>query len=330
MKTAKDLGERRIIELILSNVEKYPKMYTPFGDDVAAIPIDRERLAVLKTDMLVGSLDVPPGMSLFQVGRKAIVMNISDFASKGVRPTALLVSLGLPGSFTEENVDDLSKGLNAGCREYGAYLVGGDTSEATDLIIACMVYGTVQTKSIILRGCSKTGDILAVTGLFGKSAAGLKLILEDLSAPRYLRDKLVESVYVPKAHLREGVALARSGVATGSIDSSDGLAVSLHEMRKMSGKGFEISMLPVAEEARAFAELNDLNVNDLALYGGEEYELIVTIRAEDWNRAVEVVARSGGVLTRMGVVTAGPQIILSEDGKTTEIPRRGWEHFKTQ
>ncbi|MCJ7631382.1 thiamine-phosphate kinase [Candidatus Bathyarchaeota archaeon] len=330
MKTAKDLGERRIIELILSNVERYPKMYAPFGDDVAAIPIDRGRLAVLKTDMLVGSLDIPPGMSLFQVGRKAVVMNISDFASKGVKPTALLVSLGLPGSCTEENVDDLSKGLNAGCREYGAYLVGGDTSEATDLIIACMVYGTVQAKSFIFRGCSKTGDILAVTGLFGKSAAGLKLINEDLAAPRHLRDKLVESVYVPKAHLKEGLALARSGVATGSIDSSDGLAVSLHEMRKMSGKGFEISMLPVAEEARAFAELNDLDVNDFVLYGGEEYELIVTVRAGDWNRAVEVVARSGGVLIRMGVVTAGPHIILREDGKTTEIPRRGWEHFKMQ
>lgn len=330
MKTAKDLGERKIIELILSNIERYPKMYAPFGDDVAAIPIERGRLTVLKTDMLVGSIDVPPGMSLFQVGRKAVVMNISDFASKGVRPTALLVSLGLPRSFTEENVEDLSKGLNAGCREYGAYLVGGDTSEASDLIIACMVYGTVQAKRFILRGGSKTGDILAVTGPFGKSAAGLKFVLENLVAPRQLRDKLVESIYVPKAHLKEGLALARSGVATGSIDSSDGLAVSLHEMRKMSGKGFEISMLPVAEEARAFAELNGLDANDLALYGGEEYELIVTVQAGNWDRAVEAVARSGGVLIQMGVVTDSPHIVLRDDGRTTEIPRRGWEHFKKQ
>jgi thiamine-monophosphate kinase len=330
VKTAKDLGERKIIELILSNIERYPKMYVPFGDDVAAIPMNRGHLAVLKTDMLVGGIDVPPGMSLFQVGRKAIVMNISDFASKGVKPTVLLVSLGLPGSCTEENIEDLSKGLNAGCREYGAYLVGGDTSEASDLIIACMVYGTVQAKNFILRGGSKTGDIVAVTGPFGKSAAGLKIILEGLVAPRQLRDKLVESVYVPKAHLKEGLALARSGVATGSIDSSDGLAVSLHEMCKMSGKGFEISMLPIAEEARAFAELNGLDVNDLALYGGEEYELVVTVRAGDWDRAVEVVTRSGGILIQMGVVTASPQIIFKEDGKTTEIPRRGWEHFKRQ
>jgi len=328
--TAKDLGERRIIELILSNIDKLPKMPLPFGDDVAAVSLDGDRLAVLKTDMLVGGLDVPPGMSLFQVARKAVVMNISDFASKGVQPTALLVSLGLPRNYTKENIEDLAKGLNAGCREYDAYLVGGDTSEAPDLIIACMVYGTTQAKTLIPRSGARPDDILAVTGPFGKTAAGLKMLLEGLDAPPTLRERLVESVYMPKARLKEGLALAESGVATASIDSSDGLAVSLHELRKMSGRGFEVSGLPVAEEAKVFAEFHDLDVRELVLYGGEEYELIAAIRAEGWSRAVEAVRRVGGSLIRIGVVTSDPRIVLGEGDRVTEIPYRGWEHFKSR
>jgi len=328
--TVKDLGERRIIELILSNIDEYPDMPVPYGDDVAAVPLDGDRLAVLKTDMLVGGLDVPPGMSLFQVARKAAVMNISDFASKGVQPTALLVALGLPRNYSQENVKDLAKGLNAGCREYGAHLIGGDTSEAPDLIIACLVYGTTQARTLITRSGARPGDILAVTGPFGNTAAGLKMLLEGLEAPPSLRDRLLESVYMPKARLKEGLALAESGSATASIDSSDGLAVSLHEMRKMSGRGFEVSTLPTAVEARAFAELHGLDARDLVLYGGEEYELVVTIREEEWMRAVEAVEGAGGTLMRIGVVTSDPHIVLKEGDRVSEIPYRGWEHFKSR
>jgi len=330
VETTKDLGERRIIELILSKIDKYPNTPVPFGDDVAAVPLDGDRLTVLKTDMLVGSLDVPPGMSLFQVARKAAVMNISDFASKGVQPTALLVSLGLPRDYTRKDVEDLAKGLNTGCREYGAYLIGGDTSEAPDLIIACMVYGTAQAKAFIPRSGARPGDVLAVTGSFGKTAAGLKMLLEGLDVPPALRERLVESVYMPKARLKEGLAIAESGAATSSIDSSDGLAVSLHELRKMSGRGFEVSALPVAEEARAFAELHDLKVQDLALYGGEEYELVVTVRPRGWEKVVDAVQRAGGMLMRIGVATSDPQIVLKEEDEVAEIPYRGWEHFKSR
>ena len=94
--TAKILGERRIIEIIQSRLTKMPIMPVPFGDDVSAVNLSENHVAVLKTDMLVGKTDVPGEMSLFQAARKAIVMNVSDFASKGVQPTAALVALGLP------------------------------------------------------------------------------------------------------------------------------------------------------------------------------------------------------------------------------------------
>ena len=325
-----DLGERKIIELIVERLEKPSEMPVPFGDDVSAVPIRDGLLAVLKTDMLVGGLDVPSGMSLYQVARKAVVMNISDFASKGVQPSALLVSLGLRRGTSRADVENLALGLNAGVREYGAYLVGGDTSEAPDLIIACMVFGTAKSDRLIRRSGARAGDILAVTGLFGKTASGLKLLLENLDTPVELKQRLLDAVYLPKARLREGLALARSGAVTASIDSSDGLAVSLHELRKMSGKGFEVSSLPVAEEARSFAKLHKLDVKELVLYGGEEYELIVTVRPEGWQRAQRAVHKIGGSLFKIGVVTDDPSIHLVEDDAKLEIPYRGWEHFKSR
>ena len=330
VKTAKDLGERKIIELIQDRMDMSDEMVVPFGDDVAATSLQRGLAAVLKTDTLVGKFDIPPRMTYFQAARKAVVMNISDFSAKGVQPKVLLVSLGIPPDFTETAVSDIADGLNSGCREYGAYLIGGDTSQTTDLIITCMVFGTAKTKNIVLRGGSKQGDILAVTGAFGKTASGLRLLLRELKTPAALKKRLLESVYMPKAHLREGLALANGNVVTASIDSSDGLAISLHEMRKMSGKGFTITKLPIDEDVSDFAKLHNLDVRELALYGGEEYELVVTVRKEDWRRAVRAVKRSGGSLTEIGVVTANPSIVLKENDNLVEIPYRGWEHFKSE
>ncbi|MEM2947655.1 MAG: AIR synthase related protein, partial [Candidatus Bathyarchaeia archaeon] len=93
MRKLENIGERKAIELILEMLEKMPRMPIPFGDDVAAYPLGKERLLILKTDMLVGKTDVPKGMSLWQAARKAVVMNISDLAAKGVKPLVMLVSL---------------------------------------------------------------------------------------------------------------------------------------------------------------------------------------------------------------------------------------------
>ena len=272
------MGERKIIEIIASHLEAMPNSPVPFGDDVSAVNIDQKQVAVLKTDMLVGKTDVPPNMSLWQAARKALVMNISDFASKGVQPTAALVSLGLPRGLMQKDIEEIARGLNAGAREYGAYVIGGDTGEASDLIISVSLYGTAEKTALMLRNGAKPGDILAVTGFFGKSAAGLRLLVDNYSASADLRDVLSGAVCMPKARLKEGLALSRSGAVSASIDSSDGLAWSLHEIGKMSNVGFLVNSVPVADEVRRFAEFNHLDPLELALYGGEEYELVVTIK----------------------------------------------------
>ena len=327
--TAGNLGEHLIIELMRSYFDVMPNMLVPFGDDVSAVPVDEGDVAVLKADMLVAKTDVPRGMSFWQAARKAVAMNISDFAAKGVEPKAVMVSLGLPAGLPRGDLEEIAKGLNAGAREFGAYVVGGDTTESADVIISVQLFGTSKKQGLMLRGGANVGDILAVTGFFGKSASGLRLLLDDqCKASDALRDVLVGAVCMPKARLKEGLALRRSGVVTSSIDSSDGLAWCLHELSVQSRVGFAVSALPVADEVRRFAEFNGLDPSELALYGGEEYELVLTVNPKMWMEAEAAVESVGGRLLPIGKATPDNQVVLDVDGVKRVVETRGYEHFK--
>jgi len=324
LNNAGTLGERKIIDMIQKRLEHMPNMPIPFGDDVSAVDLGNGRLAVIKTDMLVGKTDVPPKMNLRQAARKAVVMNISDLAAKGVKTTALLVSLGIPRTSAEREIAEIGEGLNAGAREYDAYILGGDTSETSDLIISCSAFGIAEKNSLMLRSGAKRGDIVAVTGEFGKTASGLQILLGKMSPPARLRKKLVDSVSIPKARLSEGLALAQTGAVTASIDSSDGLAWSLHELSKASKVGFVIDNLPLAEEVADLAKLHKVDPVELCLYGGEEYELVVTIKPKLFEKVLKKVP-----LIRIGHTTREKSLTLRMHKKQIPIEARGWEHFKT-
>jgi thiamine-monophosphate kinase len=328
LSSAKELGERKIIKLILECLEQMPNMAIPFGDDASAVDLGTDKLAVIKMDMLVGKTDIPKTMNLWQAARKAVIMNISDLAAKGAQPLALLASIGVPPDLTEKDIQQIGKGLNAGAREYNAYILGGDTNEASDLIISCMALGICNKLHLIKRSGAKPGDYVAVTGSFGKTASGLKILMNGLSAPEN-SGALVESVLMPKARVKEGLALAQSQLARAAIDSSDGLAWSLQELSRMSDVGFRLDELPIAPGVEMFAEMHGLDPVELALYGGEEYELLVTLKPKLWQKAKKAVEKVGGSLNKVGRVTEEKQILLKTDGKTVTIEARGWEHFKT-
>jgi len=299
-------------------------MPVQFGDDVSAVDIGSGKLAVIKTDMLVGKTDVPPQMNMRQAARKAVVMNVSDLAAKGVKPIAILASIGVPRSLRERDIVQIGEGLNKGAREYGAYILGGDTNEASDLVISCAAFGIGEKKRLMLRSDAKPGDIVAVTGPFGKTAVGLRILLQNLSAPSRMRKTFVDSVLMPRARLNEGLALAETGAVTASIDSSDGLAWSLHEISKASHMGFLIDKLPIAEEAKKLAKIHKLNPIELSLYGGEEYELVVTVKPMLWKKITKKVS-----LIRIGRVTKEKTLVLKVGKKALLIKAKGWEHFKT-
>jgi thiamine-monophosphate kinase len=327
--TAEDLGEREIIKLFIKHFASSSSNLKFFNEDVALVKLFKGKAAVLKCDMLVYSTDVPVGMNFRQVGRKAIVSTISDFAAKGVKPLALLISIGLPKHMVKSELKQLALGLASGAEEYNVKIIGGDTNESKELIIDCIGYGLCNEKNLIFRWGAKPGDILASTGEFGAASAGLKIALEGLKASAAIKQKLFKAVYIPKAHLKEGLALSKVKAATASIDSSDGLAWSLFELSKMSRVGFIINNLPIAKEVLAFAKSNRLNPIELALYGGEEFNLVLTIKRSKWHKALEAVEEAGGKLYFLGEATKERKLVLSLEGKAEEeIKPLGWEHLK--
>jgi len=331
MVRASDLGERKIIEILRENLEMPRDTVLPFGDDASAISLPGGLAGVLKTDMLVAKTDVPPGMSIEQAARKAVVMNISDFAAKGVRPLAIMVSVGLPSSLTREEIVQLGRGLNEGAREYGTFVIGGDTGEADDLIISCSLFGVCDPGSLVARSGARVGDIVAVTGPFGNTGAGFKILLEGMEPPLGVRENILRSVYMPKAQLRVGLMLAEKRLASASIDSSDGLAWCLHELSLASKIGFELDIIPVSAEARVFAEAQHLSPEDLALYGGEEYEIVLTVPSGKLEESVIAAEMIGSKILPIGRVVAPERgIVLKEGRSEKKLLIRGWEHFSKE
>jgi thiamine-monophosphate kinase len=321
------IGERETIELFYKFFKDSPYSTTPFGDDVSTIKIKGRLVAVLKVDMFVRETDAVPGMSLMQMGHKAVVSTVSDFACKGIQPLALLSSIALPPGTSRSEVSELASGLSSAAEEYGTYIIGGDTNQASDIIIDIAGFGILEGK-IMLRTGAKPGDILATTGPFGNTAASFKTLLKGLDPPAKLKEKLLKSVYEPKAHLKLGLALRNSMCVTSSIDSSDGLAWCIHELSKGSRVGFQLTSIPMDEGLLRFTELFQLDPYHLALYGGEEYNIVLTVKENLWEKAVEAVEKAGGRLYKMGKAVKNPGVYLLTDEGERKVQPIGWDLLK--
>jgi thiamine-monophosphate kinase len=319
----KGLTEREIIRILTNQFAGQPGVPLGFNDDVAALPLSPKDWIVLKTDMLVGSTDVPPGMTIQGAARKSVVATVSDFAAKGVRPKALIVSLGLPAPAIKKAVQELARGLGQAAREYNCKIIGGDTNQADDLVIDIVGIGFANSKKLVRRDRARVGDIVAVTGPFGKSAAGLRILMSRERKDLLNYPSLVNAVLRPRARLSEGIILARSGGVTSSIDSSDGLAWSLHQIAQASQIGINLHTIPVAADVQSFAKEHRMSAIELALYGGEEYELLVTVTPKRFPDLKKRVPS----LRRIGVVEKGREVIAHLEGKRIRVREQGWEHF---
>ena len=317
------IGERKIIELFYDNITKNSNSL--YDDDVSSIKINDNLNVVFNSDMLIEKTDVPKDMNLFNSGRKSVVMNVSDFASKGIKPIAFLSSVGIPKSYTITDLQTLSKGINSGANEYGAYIAGGDTNEADSLIINITGFGLDYNNSLITRKGAQIGDIIAVTGLFGNTTVGLMFLTQNIPITKTIPNIFVESVYFPNAKLKEGLLLSKSGVVTSSIDSSDGLAHSLGELSRINNIGFEIDSVPITREAYDYSRKNNYHDYEIAFYGGEEYEIIFTVSEKNWNIVKNIFASNGLNLYKIGKVIKEKKIFLSKNNVVLEPT--GWEHF---
>ncbi|MBS7610974.1 thiamine-phosphate kinase [Candidatus Bathyarchaeota archaeon] len=324
--TVSDLGERLLIKQIWELVRVDPEELLGAGlDDAVAKEIGEGLVLVAHTDVWVEKSDLLPGMSWYSAGRKAVVANISDIASKGARPLGVLFSIGLPSVFPLESFRELVRGLGDAITEYGTYLLGGDLSESCEVTLAGFIVGLTHRGKLLSRRGAKPGDMVATTGNLGLTSVGFKILLEGFEAPEDIKSKAVESLYKPVARLREGLALAGSGAVAASMDISDGLALSLNQLAEVNGVKIVVEDIPVTSEAEEFSKMHGLDVEQLILYGGgEEYELLLAVKPDMWAEAVKTVKNVGGMLYKIGVVEEGSGV-YTVDGE--KIEAKGWEHF---
>jgi thiamine-monophosphate kinase len=319
------VNEYEVIDSMIKAAGKLPPGYSKIGDDVAELPQKGGKL-IIKSDMLVGRTDVPNGMTMRQAARKSVAMCVSDFASKGVVPDSYLISLGLKREISRDQVEEVTHGFADASGEWGTRLVGGDTNEADDLIIDCTMLGF--SDRIVPRSAAKPGHLVVTTGYFGYPPAGLKILLEGAKAERGFRKVATQSVFRPSPNLRLGLGLAK--FLRSAMDSSDGLAISLHTLAQASGVGFRVTNVPIKDDVKRFASENGYSATDLALYGGEEYLIVGTMERRSYSRARKLARGRGGDVIVIGETTGDAgNVVLTADGKgkweKTEM--RGWIHL---
>lgn len=311
-----------------------PGVEVGMGDDAAVVEAGGGSL-VLTTDMLVEGVHFDrASISPRDLGAKAIVVNVSDVAAMAGSPRYALASIGIPSDVGASWVVELYGGMLAACEEYALTLVGGDTNRADQAVLALAVVGEVAPGRAVTRSGARPGDLVVVTGSLGAAAGGFALsrahptrVAKALAEPwgRELLDALAR----PVARVGEGQTLAQAG-ATAMIDLSDGLAKDLSRLCRESGVGarVELPRVPVAEPLRRGAPLLGVDPLDLALSGGEDYELLATIDLTHVGRAREELdERFGVTLTEVGVIIEDGLVAVDAEGRESPLEPKGWDHF---
>jgi thiamine-monophosphate kinase len=322
-KTIKELGERALIEKFEQLVDEGD---LPFNDDAVAYPLNKTDTMVVNIDTFVAKTDAPPNMTFYQMGAKAVTMAISDLAAKGVQPEFLVASGNFPSNMTSNETIQLVKGIRDTAHKYNTKFLGGDTNAANEISLSITVFGRTKKKNLITRSNSSINEIICTTGHFGLTGAGFKVFIDQVESTEKQQKLFYKSVYEPVAKLNQGLILAKTGLATSCIDSSDGLAWCLKEIIRNKPKlGIEITNMPVAPESKIFANQNNLSAIDLVFYGGEEFELVFTIKQEDILKLQkEMNFQVIGKITSQHPM----KIILIDNKKKINIQTKGWEHFK--
>ncbi|MEM3684610.1 MAG: thiamine-phosphate kinase [Conexivisphaerales archaeon] len=292
-------------------------------DDVATIAVNRHSL-MLKVDMFVADSDMPSKMTLKQAARKAVISCLSDFAVKGAKAEGFMVSLALPRSISNrKQVEEIVQGLKQASDEFSLKLIAGDVNESKSLTIDCIVYGQSGTNTNITRAGAKPGDIVISTGPFGYTALGLKHLLEGFPLPLRIRKKCVDSVLNPNPPFELTREIAKSGLVNASMDSSDGLAITLYEIAQQSGVAITVSDLPTDTEL-INSGIDKRIIKNSIFFGGEEYSGIFTLHAQTFSQ-VEQIARSlNSKIYKVGYVEKGEGVSFMDGSR---IEKKGWIHL---
>lgn len=302
-----DIGEKELVKYILAN----SKEITP--DDTAITSFGDTKL-ISTCDMLIQSRHFPDNMTYFDMGFKAVTVNASDLAAMGAEGLGFLLSIAIPKDLNLDDFKEIIDGILSACDYYSIPLIGGDTNEASEIILSGTALGLCDRP--LMKDSYSLGDLIVITGDIGHAALGFNLdVMDNIYVKKALR---------PIAKLKEGVLIKQSG-ATAATDITDGLASELHEMKK-DNFGFMIyeELLGISDEFKDIAGELDLDYLDLIFHVGEDFELVFMISEENL-RNLDINYRVIGEVTDSDAVE-----ITFENGIVDKISNRGYEHYVSE
>jgi len=309
------------------------------GDDAAVVRSTAGKETVITADLLVEDIDfrrttTPP----YLLGHKALAVSLSDIAAMGARPLWSMVSIGVPEDVWETDfVERLYDGLLDLASRYGVQLIGGDTSRTNGgVVIDSIVSGECAAGMAVMRSGARAGDHVFVTGSLGAAAAGLRLIERGAHlAEQNLADddsQKLDHVLLrqlrPEPRVGWGIVLGEERLATSMIDLSDGLSSDLNRLCTSSNVGalIDSALLPVDDRVTELCGRRALDPLQLALHGGEDFELLFTVNPDNVARLPRRV--DGVEIKRIGEITdSGHGVKVSEGMRIWELKPGGWVHF---
>ncbi len=333
-----DLGEFGLINRLSETVELYhSETVKGIGDDAAVID-NGTKYSLISTDLLVEGIHFDLSYApLRHLGYKAVAVNVSDIAAMNGIPKHITVSLALSSRFGLAAIDELYEGIRLACENYKVDLVGGDTSASrSGLVISVTAVGEVEKEKICYRAGAQPNDILCVTGDLGAAYTGLQVLEREkqvfLANPD-MQPELESKSYVVGRQLRpEGRTdivheLRSKGVVpTSMIDISDGLASEVLHLSASSGRGFTVFVDNVPIENQTLETAGEFNLSPVTVVmnGGEDYELLMTIRQEDFEKIKGIPE-----ITPIGFVTETPEnVLVLNSGERATITAQGWNHLR--
>jgi thiamine-monophosphate kinase len=309
---------RQIRRMALASVNSAIKM--GIGDDCAILRLKPGFELLVTTDLCIENVHFRRAWHpATAVGHRCLTRGLSDIAAMGGEPLACFLSLGLPADLPQAWANGFLRGLLALARRHKVQLAGGDVSSAPQITADIVVTGQVPSGTAILRSGAKPGDRIYVSGALGGSAGTLKQLLSG----KAIKPTKSSPHFYPTPRLEVGDWLRKRHLATAMIDISDGTSVDLRHICDESGVAAILisNKVPIAKSA-------DL---ELALHGGEDYELLFTSP-----KSAKIPSRIAGVaITHVGEIRnrrdySSAIQILGDNGRVRPLPQRGWEHFAGQ
>jgi thiamine-monophosphate kinase len=311
------LPEKSLIQRVRRSVRRSGAVVAGIGDDCAVLRVPRGHEILVTTDLTLEGVHFRREWHTPEVvGRRCLTRGLSDIAAMGGEPLAAFLSIALAEDVPQSWVGRFLKGLLELAQEFRVPLAGGDTAQSAGGIQAdIVVVGSVPKGKAVLRSGARPGDHIYVTGTLGGSAAALAALRKGR-----VRAGDYERHFYPVPRVEAGMWLRRRGLASAMIDVSDGLSTDLGHICEESGVGAEIeaAAIPRAQVGRPATKI----ALDLALHGGEDYELLFT-------SAERIPAKVAGVrVTRIGRIVRRRGMVLIGEGGRRRLSTKGWEHFK--